>query len=305
MTRKTRGFTLIELLVVIAIIALLIGLLLPALAKAQSNARSLKDKSQVRQIQQGMVIHAGDNRDKYPTPGLVNRLAWDPSGGTGGGLQQVPGAGPEDSSQNSTDHMFSLMVAQGLIPPELCVGVTESNQNIVPRNKYDFDSYNPGDDMYWDNEFKAELEDEGHCSYSHLAICGERKKRRWVNMQDGRDPLIGNRAPEFGTSNNVGSVMSTPEYAASNTLELHGSDKSWMGHVAMGDGSCTTIETPYHSLVNYEAMNSFQVENDILYAKEFADATSATDPNEGSGDAWLSFSNNADAGGDEIDEIHD
>ncbi len=71
MHRTKRGFTLIELLVVIAIIALLIGLLLPALAKAQQNAKSLKDKSQIRQVHTAMIIHSQDNRDKLPTPGLV------------------------------------------------------------------------------------------------------------------------------------------------------------------------------------------------------------------------------------------
>ncbi len=88
--KQSFAFTLIELLVVISIIALLIGILLPALGAARRTARQMQNSTQVRGIQTGLVLFSQGNNTYYPGRSTTGQLVTvagyaDPAVGIGSG----------------------------------------------------------------------------------------------------------------------------------------------------------------------------------------------------------------------------
>ncbi|MCJ7776892.1 MAG: type II secretion system GspH family protein [Sedimentisphaerales bacterium] len=74
MMDKDKGFTLVELLVVISVIALLMGILMPALGKARNVAKRTVCQSNLRQIGVAFRAYLDDNRDIMP---LACAFPWD------------------------------------------------------------------------------------------------------------------------------------------------------------------------------------------------------------------------------------
>jgi prepilin-type N-terminal cleavage/methylation domain-containing protein len=284
---KRRAFTLIELLVVIAIIALLVGILLPALGKARQSARQMKDATQVRGLLQAAVVWAGQNQGAYPDPGKID------SGNTTVAAQTTP------EVKNTTGDIISVLIYTGGISTDLCINPAESNTGQVQIDAgYTFDNPTGAPtpaNALWDPQFAGtpiqapfggwranpNQNGIGNFSYAHILPFG-RRKAKWTDSFTTTEATFGDRGPDYvGTTypTNGRWVLQTGQYGTdSNTLLIHGSRNSWEGNIAYNDAHVNFETKPNPDGVTYRRTGTTQplTVTDNLFVNETDEANGDT-----------------------------
>ena len=269
--KKHRAFTLIELLVVIAIIALLVGILLPALGKVRGTSRQLKCSTQVRGVIQSMIVWSQQQQDSYPLPSLVDN----PSNPT---VKYTT----SPVEENTTSNIFSLMIFAGTIQPELMVSPAEASPSVAVMANYQYSNPTTAQtakpaDALWDPGWKgtplpidkfgqnaASTNNGSNNSYGHLVPFGKRAAR-WAATISTTEAVFGNRGPTYqnAESNDAAPSPSGGRWTlssanngvfgtASITLLIHGGRTTWEGNEGYNDGHVTFETKPTPDGVTYQ-----------------------------------------------------
>ena len=164
---KRKGFTLVELLVVIAIIALLMGILMPALSRVRQLAFRLTCGTNLSGIGKAMLLYANDYQDELPRAG-GRTSTWGPvQDWTAANRYQAYGLGADGGGGKATiSSCFYLLVKYTEVTPKSFVckgdaGTTEFKLSALPTTlPSNFELIDA-----WD--FGPTGESYKHCSYSY------------------------------------------------------------------------------------------------------------------------------------------
>jgi len=246
--RRNKGFTLIELLVVISIIALLIGILLPALGAARRTARQMQNSTQIRGIHQGHILYSQGNNQYYA--GMT-------SAGTGPVAAITAASGIYGSYANDIVSAGHAQLLNGnYFTPGYLINPAETNNTIA--------SYvaTTGSSVGSIRSSYASLS-------ATSAAADSIRRSEFKDNTNTQAAILGDRVAS-SAAETAGSLAAANQRSVWTTT-----DGDWRGSVVFGDNSTSFLTTSLAATTKYGSQTN--TGNDNLFLP--ADGTTITDAN--------------------------
>jgi len=208
---RLRAFTMIELLVVIAIIAVLIGLLFPALGAARRTAKRAENGTQVRSVIQAMVTASESRRGFFPGFDGFEFTAID-----------TDKDGSNDDLGYNVQARYWILLDGGYMDGKAAISPSESKDpwltGVVTTNNYSFA-------MSKTASTSSPLPGGGNSADRF-------RREEWRNEQNSLAPVVSDRLALGPAGNRVQGASAPDEYGSIHDGSRPG---QWIGTVGFGD----------------------------------------------------------------------